>query len=519
MAGLVRTNAPFGSILLGSATQSPRRLRIRVQLLLSALLISTHLIGAVAVIAITVLVLPVRGLTEASVLVISVSAPVYVGVSALVGGLVATKAGLAATRWFQEGRPPTPRERRGTLRLPMRLTVIQAGAWFGAALLFGIESLVVQPDLVLGTVSAVVITGLVVCGIAYLFGEFALRPVAAQALSAGRVERLGLIGVLGRMLLFWALGTAAPVTGLLVTALVALTEGSMSRQRLALITLVLTTVVLVFGSLVTVLTARSVVAPLGTVRHALDRVRAGDLDAEVAVFDGTELGLLQAGFNDMAHGLREREKLRDMFGRHVGREVAAAAAAGEVVLGGESRVVSVLFIDLIGSTGYTVDRDPHEVVATLNAFFAVVVDEVDAHRGLVNKFMGDAALVIFGAPVDLPGHATAALSAARRIGVRLAEEVPQIQAGIGVATGTAVAGNLGERSRYEYTVIGDSVNSAARLCELAKEEPGRVLVAEESVQAADPAERAFWEPAGSQLLRGRGEPTRTARLAPDGRRG
>ena len=109
----------------------------------------------------------------------------------------------------------------------------------------------------------------------------------------------------------------------------------------------------------------------------------------------------------MAAGLRERERLRDLFGRHVGREVAqrAASALGEVELGGEGRVASVLFVDLEGSTAYATEHDPAEVVAMLNRFFGVVVDEVDERGGLVNKFIGDAVLAVFGAPVELDDHA------------------------------------------------------------------------------------------------------------------
>src|SRR5205085_5469 len=161
-----------------------------------------------------------------------------------------------------------------------------------------------------------------------------------------------------------------------------------------------------------------------------------------------------------------------MFGRQVGKDVAEAAAAGQVQLGGETRVVSVLFIDLIGSTAYATQRSPQEVVDTLNRFLAVVVEEVHEQDGFINKFIGDAALAIFGAPVEHPGHPAAALRAARAIAARLRTEVSEIDAGIGVGTGEAVAGNIGEESRFEYTVIGDSVNAASRLCDLAKMVPG-----------------------------------------------
>ena len=152
------------------------------------------------------------------------------------------------------------------------------------------------------------------------------------------------------MLLFWGLGTGAPVAGLVVVAILTLTLGEVSLTKLAIVVLVLGGVVLCFGLLVTWLNARAVVAPILAVRNAMEEVEDGNLDAEVQVYDGTELGQLQAGFNEMVRGLRDRERLRDLFGRHVGKDVAEAAALGDVELGGEIRVVSILFVDLIGST-------------------------------------------------------------------------------------------------------------------------------------------------------------------------
>nr|WP_241728680.1 adenylate/guanylate cyclase domain-containing protein [Nocardioides zeae] len=255
------------------------------------------------------------------------------------------------------------------------------------------------------------------------------------------------------------------------------------------------------------LTSRSIVAPIASVRHALAAVEDGRLDVTIPVYDATEIGHLQSGFNRMAAGLRERERIRDLFGRHVGQEVAAAAVSADVELGGETRVVSVLFVDLMGSTAMATRLEPQEVVTVLNRFCAVVVDEVDRAGGLVNKFMGDAVLAVFGAPVPRDDHATAALRAARAIAARLAAEVPEIRAGVGVATGEAVAGNVGDERRFEYTVIGDAVNSAARLTELAKKRPGLVLAADASLAAADDDEAARWRPDGEEVLRGRATPT------------
>lgn len=504
--------APFGSALLGPANQSPKKLRVRIQLLLTSMLITTHLIGAVVVVVMSVFVLPTEALNDASLLSLAITVPTYVLAAMLVGGFWGTVSSLRGLRWALEDRDPTPKERRRALRTPLRLTLIQGGLWAGGFVVFSIQALILQPERTLGTGFAIAISGLVVSAIAYLQAEFVLRPIAARAMSGRARSRRGVTGVQVRMLLFWSIGTAAPVAGLGIAAIVALTGEEMSKDRLAIIALALCGIVLVFGLLVTVLNARSVVAPISTVRSALDRVGKGDLGVEVTVFDGTELGLLQAGFNDMAKGLREREAIRDMFGRHVGKEVADAAARGHVSLGGETRVVSVLFIDLIGSTTYATERSPQEVVGTLNRFLGVVVEEVDRQGGFVNKFMGDAALAIFGAPVEQDNHAAAALEAARRIAERLHREVAEIEAGIGVATGEAVAGNIGDETRFEYTVIGDSVNSAARLCDLAKSVPGHVLVSWESVRQAGAAEAPHWQPDGEQVLRGRAAATPTGRL-------
>ena len=133
---------------------------------------------------------------------------------------------------------------------------------------------------------------------------------------------------------------------------------------------ILSGIALVVGLLAQVFAARSIADPLTGVRTALEKVAEGDLDVSVQVYDGSEIGLLQSGVNRMAEGLRERERLRDLFGRQVGADVAERALADKPQLGGEARDVSVLFVDLIGSTGLAEDRDPEEVVSMLNSFFS-----------------------------------------------------------------------------------------------------------------------------------------------------
>lgn len=497
----------YGSVLLGPAQQPARRLRVRIQLLLTVLLVATNLIGAGIVFVLSTLVIPSPAPDHATVLALAIGVPVYVGVALVVGAVWGTAGALRALRWAIEDRTPDEEERVRALGVPWFLTRIQGGLWFGGTALFTVLALLLQPERALTTALTIGIASPVVSGIAYLFSEFALRPIAARALSGEDRLKVRGLGVRRRMLLFWALGTGAPVAGLVVVAILALTLGDVSLTKLAVVVLVLGGVVLCFGSLVTWLNARAVVAPILDLRNAMHGVEEGDLGAEVQVYDGTELGQLQAGFNQMVHGLREREHLRDLFGRHVGRDVAEAAALGNVELGGETREVSILFVDLIGSTSLANEREPGEVVELLNRFFGVVVEEVDRRNGLVNKFIGDAVLAIFGAPVELEDHATSALAAARSMARRLAEEVPDVEAGIGVATGEAVAGNVGEESRFEYTVIGDAVNAAARLTELAKDVDGHLLAAWDSVEAATDDEAGHWRRHATVTLRGRSSET------------
>jgi len=267
---------------------------------------------------------------------------------------------------------------------------------------------------------------------------------------------------------------------------------------------------LVFGFILMWILSWLTATPVRVVRAALNRVEQGDLETNLVVFDGTELGQLQRGFNSMVNGLRERERVRDLFGRHVGREVAAAAERERPKLGGEERHVAVIFVDIIGSTQLVTGRRATEVVDLLNRFFAVIVEEVDRHHGFVNKFEGDAALAVFGAPIHLDSPETEALAAGRAIAARIRAEVPECDAGIGIASGEAVAGNVGAKERFEYTVIGEPVNEAARLCELSKETPNHLLASSETVENALESERTHWTLGDTVTLRGHDEPTTLA---------
>jgi adenylate cyclase len=300
------------------------------------------------------------------------------------------------------------------------------------------------------------------------------------------------------------------MVGIVVTGVFALSLQNLTETQFAVAVMIIAVLALGFGFILMWLLSWLTATPVRVVRAALKRVEQGDLNCNVVVFDGTELGELQRGFNSMVDGLRQRERVRDLFGRHVGREVAAAAELQRPRLGGEERHVAVIFVDIIGSTQLVTGRPATDVVDLLNRFFAVIVDEVDRHHGFVNKFEGDAALAVFGAPNHLDDPEGEALAAGRAIARRIRDEAPECEAGIGIASGEAVAGNVGAKERFEYTVIGEPVNEAARLCELSKTVDGHLVASAETVLRAGETESAHWTLGETVTLRGHDEPTRLA---------
>jgi adenylate cyclase len=421
----------------------------------------------------------------------------------------------SVTSWIGTDRAARPAEVRQLLRAPVRVLVMLGAAWTLAAILFSLFN-VWQSDadgpttalLALRVWLVTQLTGLTMAAFGYLVTERLLRPVAAIALQAGGLDRAVLPGVTRRQLLGWATATGAPVVGLvLIGILVTIDAKGVTTGRMALAMIVLGAVALIFGLAVELLAARAVADPVRTVRRGMERVRRGDLEARIPVYDASDLGRLQDGFNRMASDLQDRARLRDLFGRHVGEDVARAALDQEVRLGGESREVCALFVDIVGSTTLAAERSPDEVVQALNRFFAVVVETVDEHGGWVNKFQGDAALVVFGAPVAQDDAPDRALRAARLLSERLRERVPELRAGVGVSGGVAVAGYIGTEQRLEYTVIGDPINEAARLTEVAKDTEAMTAAAGRLVARASDEERERWRLDHEETLRGRGEAT------------
>jgi class 3 adenylate cyclase len=266
-----------------------------------------------------------------------------------------------------------------------------------------------------------------------------------------------------------------------------------------------------------VVVARIIAVPVFELVDASTRVAKGDLDASVREQAQDELGLLSRQFNHMVSQLRQREFMRDLFGRMVSEEVREALLHGhQVQLGGELKVVSVLFTDIRQFTTFSETHSPQEVVSMLNNYFSIVNAAVHEAGGMVNKFGGDSTMAIFGAPVNLdPAEsASRALRAALSIRIRITEaNAHRVQAGleplnigIGINTGEVITGNIGAEDRFEYTVIGDTVNVAARMQSLSSQfTDSNIFITEETYQAFAERERLLVADHGAVALKGRTE--------------
>jgi adenylate cyclase len=242
----------------------------------------------------------------------------------------------------------------------------------------------------------------------------------------------------------------------------------------------------VFGSRLANVTSRA----LQRVNDALLRVEKLDYVHVEPVKTGDELEALARGFNRMVDGLKERDKLRITFGKYMTASVMEHLLAGKVALGGESLRVTILFTDIRSFTSISERMDPQQLVGLLNEYFTEMVSIVMQEDGVVDKYIGDAIMAVFGAPVSKPEDAVHAVRAAVRmrgalesLNVRLVERgIPALRTGIGIHTGEVVAGNIGSDKRMEYTVIGDPVNVASRLETSTKELGVDVLISHDTFE-------------------------------------
>lgn len=282
---------------------------------------------------------------------------------------------------------------------------------------------------------------------------------------------------------------SAPVmlgTARLATSAVAFTDESLNRalQKTRNKILILSLAALLAAVLGTIVIVNWFIRPIPLLAKAAREIGLGKLDVEIKWNSSDEIGLLTSAFNDMAKGLRERDHIREVFGRYVSKEIADTVLKGGLALGGEKREITALFADIRDFSKLSRQMSPEEMVALLNSYFTRMTHIIHAFGGTTDKFLGDGIFAMFGAPLALQNGPARALQAAIKMrdsmelfnAERALKNSPPIKIGICVASGSAVVGSIGSEYRADYTAIGEPVNLAARMEGLNKKLGTDILV-------------------------------------------
>lgn len=256
--------------------------------------------------------------------------------------------------------------------------------------------------------------------------------------------------------------------------------------------------------------AQNLSQPVAALARRVERIARGDYAQVMSSTRRDELGQLAGSVNEMARGLADRERVRDLLGKVVSKEIASELLSGKVELGGEERQVTVLFSDIRNFTTLCEQLPATQIVGLLNRYLSRMSEVIESQGGVVDKYIGDAVMALFGAPVARADAATAAVRAAIAMQEALrelhalhdAEGLPRLATGIGIHTGPVVAGNLGSTHRMNYTVIGDAVNLASRLQGLTREYDSAIIV---SAATAAVAPGFAYRPLGEVRVKGKSE--------------
>jgi adenylate cyclase len=392
----------------------------------------------------------------------------------------------------REHRANLPLTQRRLLTMPLVLGVIGLCGWLIGLVDFVPAALRRQEFFVSGVVLRYVLndllTGSLVFVISYYLLEFINRKYfIPKFFPGGKLSECKgtlVLSIRARFYIFFFAVAIFPLF-LMLSIVRAMGDVALLSDKLLPVT-ILVGVVLVLGAFLTYLISRSYQVPLVEMERAAQRIQASDYDIDIAVVSNDEVGNLGEALNDMAAALQEKEFIKDTFGKVVDPRVRDYLLSGHIDLGGEVREAAVLFADIRGFTTISAKMKPDQVVDWLNRYFEKMSQCIVDEGGIVNKYVGDAILAVFGVPLPLDNHTAAAVRAALQM--RIAREalnadllsagLPPIHSGIGIHVGPVLAGNIGASSRMEYTVIGDAVNVASRIEEFCKNSGHDLILSE-----------------------------------------
>lgn len=261
-----------------------------------------------------------------------------------------------------------------------------------------------------------------------------------------------------------------------------------SVNRLRTTAILIAGIIILAALLLVYFFAKTISEPIRELKLAADRIKGGDYSTHLVPRSGDEVGALTQSFNEMAVGLEEREKLKGALGKFVNPEIAEKAMKGELKLGGERRIATIFFSDIRSFTAISEKLEPEEVVEFLNAYMTIMVKIIGDYSGIVDKFIGDAIMAVWGVPESKGNDALNAVNATLEMRRALLEfnkgrgsdKKPIIKIGSGLNTGPVLAGQIGSEDRLDYTVIGDAVNLASRVETLNKPFGTDILISQDT---------------------------------------
>jgi len=387
------------------------------------------------------------------------------------------------TSWIAGARGPAETEAawRTAVNLPIELIRRDASfPVFGVAAPVSIAAVVLY-DLSWFAFFPILAGGLIALGYSailhYLALELAMRPILFD-INAALVKPVQITrpSIPLRVKLLASLPLINVITGVVVAAL---TSDGGGVEALSLNVLVALTVAFLISFELTVLLSRSILRPVEDLEAATERIRQGRFDEHVPVTTADEFGELSSAFNQMVDGLAERERLREAFGTYLDEEVARHIISEEYDPAGREVDVSLVFCDVREFTEHSASASATEIVARLNELFEVIVPVISRHRGHVDQFIGDGLLAVWNAPEHVPNHADRAVQCAVEIARTVNSRRPGgFTIGVGVNSGSVVAGSVGGAGRLSFSVIGDAVNLASRVEATTRETGDPVLITE-----------------------------------------
>ncbi len=384
--------------------------------------------------------------------------------------------------------------RQRLIHLPWFAAAICGAAWFLCIPVFIGALLQVQnpldPRLLWHLPISFCVSGFIAVTHSFFLVELAshwgLFPVFFRDVRADRTPNIFTLSLRGRGILWAISASICPIASLLLL-MFAPRSPAIDAGWFAVF---VGGIGMVFGIITALMMSRLVAKPIDQLRAAADAVSHGKFDVHLAVTRADEFGRLLGEMDHMIAELREKEKLRQTFGLHVGRRAAERILARDPGLSGVEEEITVMFVDMRSWTARASASPPAEIVEIMNDFFRVSVRAVEEeHRGMVNKYLGDGFMAIFGAGDSGSNHACDAVSAGCGIlravkGLNdelAAKERAPIQIGIGIHSGPAIVGSVGSPQRLEFTAIGNTVNVASRIQGLTKT-VGRPLLVTKAVR-------------------------------------